>query len=149
MKKFAAALALCCLASVAIAETLASQAVLCETADALDLLEQENLKGQPGPTVMTRIKASLDLYELSAQVNRSLKGVSPSRERRMRAQTDELSDLSKAETYKRFLGECSIVSASQPVTVLESKPISGKMRVNAVYNGAQAALWTKNYFVKQ
>jgi hypothetical protein len=56
-------------ANLASAATLSPQAVFCESAEALDLLERDNLKDQPGPVVMTRVKASLEFYALTAKIN--------------------------------------------------------------------------------
>src|SRR5690348_14444526 len=107
------ALILAVLAVNSQAATLAADSLVCESpADLEFAAKRPELVGQPASVVMSRAKASVEGYRLSAKT-RSMVFV-------QRTQTPE-AERSEEQGYQSLVASCAASQGSQ-VTILEKKP---------------------------
>ena len=164
-REIAVMLAILCVPLNAGAETLKSDAIVCETEQPLALLAEPNLANQPGSVVLKRVVATVEFYRQQRNFHGALSNLAnterdiwkdtrtPNRgataSRADEARIGEQKALNDAERYSEFLKRCAATGAQeQPAAIIEARPISRAVKLRTLLRDRDVELWTHEFYVK-
>lgn len=138
--------------STAQAAELASDSLVCESAESILFAKQEpSLTGQPGPVVLTRAGAFVKYVEQSQKVSDMLTELAmkegaiagsryrPSGTRQSATTVQAGTDRLDPKPYAKLLATCTL--ASGPAEVLERTPVSNTAKVRVSIKGIPAEVF--------